>query len=222
MVRSEELEILDSDRVAEDEVARSYRELRQVHRWLGNTGAILRLLRQATRSSHPPRRILDIGCGQGALLAEIRDRLCLDVIGFDMRPAPGNAPVRILTGNAVTDPLPRADIAICVAMAHHLSEDELAELIRNVSRSADRFILLDLVRHPVPLALFRAFVAPFLCRINALDGQTSVRRAFTAPELHRIVDNALAGIARPTTHLRHKVSPFWIRQIVDIQWQRNN
>jgi SAM-dependent methyltransferase len=167
--------------------------------------------------------VLDIGCGQGALLEEIRRRMSVEVVGFDLRPAPPHAPVPIFQGNAVSDPLPAADVAVCVVMAHHLSEAEVAKLIQNVARSCDRLILLDLVRHPVPLLLFRLFVRPFLCRINGLDGQTSIRRAYTVREMRKIVDYALAGVAtesgRPVLRIEHSVAPLWIRQVVHISWE---
>jgi 2-polyprenyl-3-methyl-5-hydroxy-6-metoxy-1,4-benzoquinol methylase len=218
MSRCEDQELMDAADATDEELAQSYRELRKTHSWLGNTGAMLRLLR---RNPLPIRRVLDIGCGQGALLVDIREKLGTDVVGMDLRPAPLDAPVPILTGNAVTDKLPEADVAVCMMMAHHLSETELTAMIRNVARSCQRLILLDLVRHPVPLALFRAFVGPLLERINALDGQTSIRRAYTAAEMRRIVDGALSetsGLSRPVTRVRHSVSPLWIRQVVDICW----
>jgi 2-polyprenyl-3-methyl-5-hydroxy-6-metoxy-1,4-benzoquinol methylase len=214
MDRCKTQELMDAEEVPDEVLAQSYRELRLTHLWLGNTGALLRLLRKDERAA----RVLDIGCGQGALLVTIREKLGADVIGMDLRPSPAEAPVPILTGNAVTDPLPEVDVVVCVAMAHHLSEVELIGLIRNVSRSCRRFILLDLVRHRVPLVLFRAFVAPLLSRVNALDGATSIRRAYTAVEMRRVVEAALAGLTRPVTHMRHTVSPLWIRQIVDISW----
>jgi hypothetical protein len=127
--------------------------------------------------------------------------------------------VLILNGNAVTDPLPDADVAVCLMMAHHLSEIDLAGLIQNVSRSCGRLLLLDLVRHPMPLWLFRMFMAPMLGRINALGGQTSIRRAYTAPEMNSIVTGALHGVQRMVRSVRHTVSPFWIRQVVDIFWE---
>jgi SAM-dependent methyltransferase len=207
---------MDAEDASDDDLAESYRELQLTHRWLGNTAAVLRLL------PHPPmnfKRALDIGCGHGGLLLEIRKRFNVDVIGFDLRPAPAQSVVPILTGNAVSDALPEADVAICVMMAHHLSEAELAGLIGNVSRSCPRLILLDLVRHRVPLWLFRLFVAPFLGRINALDGETSVRRAYTEVEMREIVAGALRGGDRPVKSLRHTVAPLWTRQVVDISWE---
>ncbi len=216
MRRCEDAELLDGDGVSAEAVARAYVQLDKLHGWLGNTGTVLALLKD---SEYPPRRVLDIGCGQGALLEKIRRTLGVDVVGFDLRPAPLDAAVPIVTGNAVSDPLPRADVAICVVMAHHLSEAELAGMIANVGRSCRRFVLLDLVRHPVPLALFKTFVCPLLSRLNALDGQTSIRRAYTAKEMRGVVERGLSGVQRPVSRIRHTVSPLWIRQVVDICWE---
>lgn len=211
--RSEESELMDAAGITHEMLALSYRELAVTHRWLGNTAAVMKLLREDPLAV---RSVLDIGCGQGALLMEIQRRFGVRVVGLELRPAPQDAVVPILTGNAVKDPLPEADVAISVAVAHHLSDAELVGMIRNVARSSRRLILLDLVRHPVPLALFRAFVCPLLSKINAEDGQTSIRRAYTRKEMRVIVEQALAGVDRPVMHVRHTVAALWTRQIVDI------
>jgi SAM-dependent methyltransferase len=216
MDRRESQELLDATDLPDDIVAQSYNELSKVNSFLGNTAALLRLLRQANPA---PGCVLDIGCGQGALLAKIRAELGVDVVGMDLRPAPLGSTIPIVAGNAVTDRLPRADVTVCVLVVHHLSEEEFSALIRNVARSSRRFIVLDLVRHPVPLWLFRLFVAPWLNHINRRDGQTSVIRAYTVAEMRRIVDQALISAARPVQRIRHTIAPFWIRQIIDIQWE---
>ena len=161
------------------------------------------------------RSVLDIGCGQGALLDQVRRRLGVDVVGFDLRPAPRSAPVPILTGNAVVDPLPPADVALAVCLVHHLSEADFIRLVHNVSLSCRRFIVLDLVRHRLPLMLFRAFLAPFLHRMSAFDGSTSVRRSYTPAEMRHVVGTALRGTG---AKVRHTVAPLYIRQVVDISW----
>jgi SAM-dependent methyltransferase len=216
MCRSNEIELMDADGASLEDLTRSYVQIDRVNQLLGNTGTMLRLLKE---NSSPHQRVLDIGCGHGALLMRIRESLNVNVVGVDLRPAPPNTSVPILTGNAVSDPLPDADVTICMLLAHHLSEKELAAMICNVSKSSRRFVLLDLVRHPVPLALFRAFLSPMLSRINAKDGQTSIRRAYTAPEMRRVVDDALCTLDRPVSRLRHTVAPLWIRQVVDICWE---
>jgi hypothetical protein len=111
------------------------------------------------------------------------------------------------------DHLPFADVAYCMHLGHHLSEEDLIDLIRNVGRSCRRFIILDLVRHPLPLSLFRLGIAPLVDRINAEDGCRSIRRSYTPAEFRRIAATAVNG-SGATYH--HSVAPFYIRQITDI------
>ena len=73
----------------------------------------------------------------------------------------------------------------------------------------------DALRDPLPLALFRLFVAPFVCPIDAVDGQRSIRRSYTPVELRRITASALAGTA---SSFRLSVAPFHVRQVIDITY----
>ncbi len=212
MDRANTVELLEDPSLPEEVAVRAYRDLARTQCLLRNRAAIFREL---SRNAVPIRRVLDIGCGHGALLEDIRARLDVDVIGFDLRPAPASCPVPILTGNAAIDPLPAADVAICVCMLHHLSRPDAVALIRNASRSCRRLIILDLVRHGIPLALFRMFLSPFLHRINAADGITSIQRSFTSGEMRALVDEAVRG---SMARVRHTVAPLYIRQIVDIEW----
>ncbi len=207
MDRTDHEELLEDPSLPEEVVATAYVDLARTQRFLGNYAAILKRVREAR-----PRRVLDIGCGQGALLEEIREKLGVEVIGFDLRPCE-RANVPIVTGNAAVDPLPKADVAITVCLIHHLSEEDAVSLIRNVSKSCPRLIVLDLVRHWIPLTLFRVFVSPFLHPINAADGITSVKRSYTPAELRAIVDRAARG-----ARIKHTVAPFCKRQIIDISF----
>ncbi len=212
MRRSSVPEIMDNPDLPEEVIERVYRTLTRTHYFLGNTRAIL----DAVRSDPlPVRRVMDIGCGAGGLLVHIRKSLRTDVIGVDLRPPLRDSPVPIVQADAVRDRLPRSDIAIAVCVAHHLSEADLVGLIRNVGKSCRRFILLDLVRHRLPLILFRLAVSPWVNTINARDGDQSIRRSFTPDELSGLVRRALAGSG---AHFGHSVAPLYMRQIVDISY----
>jgi SAM-dependent methyltransferase len=180
---------------------------------MGDTKFIVEAIRQ---DPLPVRRVLDVGCATGLVLEGVGRMLGVRAVGVDLRPHPSiAAPVPIVRADARRDPLPFADVAFSMHLGHHLSECDLADLIRNVGRFCRRFILLDLVRHRLPLALFRMFLAPWLCHIDAVDGQRSIRRAYTPRELREITASALAGTR---SDFRLTVSPFYVRQVVDISY----
>jgi SAM-dependent methyltransferase len=208
MVRLSEAEILDAGEVPEHVVARAYRDLTRLHRWLGDTAALARAIR---RDPLPVRRILDVGCGHGGVLADLERRLGVEGIGADLRP-PADTPVRMVRADVVRDLLPSADVAYSLSLAHHLSDDEVVAMIRNVGRSCRRFLLVDLVRHRLPLALFRTFVAPFFSEVAVADGITSIRRAYTPEEFAEIARRAGAPY-------RHTVSPIYASQTLDMVYE---
>ena len=69
MLRADVTELLEDPSLPDEVVANAYRDLARTQRLLGNTRAIFRQLR---KTRHPIRSVLDIGCGQGALLEQIR------------------------------------------------------------------------------------------------------------------------------------------------------
>lgn len=213
MRRSLTREIMDNPDVPLETWERFHRQLSALHRFLGNDRAILDALR---RNPSPIHRVLDIGCGSGELLNTIQRDLQVEVQGVDLRPPPRHIfDIPIMAADATRDRLPDADVAICVTVFHHLSEDEITALVRNAGRSVRRLIVLDLVRHWLPLALFAVFVSPFLMRTVAVDGCQSIRRAYTPEELRAIIESALN---RSGARLVHSVTPFRSRQMIDIRW----
>jgi SAM-dependent methyltransferase len=213
VVRENRTELLDRRDIPIDLARKSFRDIAVIHRLLGNT----RLVRLAiARDSLPVRRVMDIGCGTGLVLHDLHRKLGIEVIGVDVNPRPTIAsPVPIYRADATCDVLPRADVAFCMYVGHHLCETELVQLIRNVGRSCRRFIMLDLVRHRLPLAFFRYFLAHFVSPITVVDGQRSILRSYTPYELEMITSRALEGI--PAT-FHHSVAPFHARQVIDIRY----
>jgi 2-polyprenyl-3-methyl-5-hydroxy-6-metoxy-1,4-benzoquinol methylase len=213
MLRSLALETMDDPGIPHEVWERFHRQLGSIHRLVGNQRAILEALR---RDRQPISRVLDIGCGNGELLHQIRRALRVEVMGVELRPPQRNVfNVSIVEADAVRDRLPEADVAVCVTVFHHLAEDEIVGLVRNAGRSVRRLVVLDLVRHWLPLAMFTAFLAPLLMRIVAVDGRQSIRRAYTPPELRAIVERAVAGSRARVTQT---VTPLRSRQMIDICW----
>jgi SAM-dependent methyltransferase len=212
MRRSFEEEIMDGVRLSPELVEQVHHGLNRTHTILGNHAAILRALRQ---DGQAVRRVLDIGCGHGALMEIVRRQMGVDVVGVDLRPPETGIGLRILKRDAIREVLPEADVAVSVCLVHHLRDEELVEMIRNVGRVCRRFVILDLVRNPIPLALFSAFAPLCLPKVNVLDGRQSIRRAYTPKEFRALVARALTGTA---ASFHHTVAPFWIRQMADIRY----
>jgi hypothetical protein len=140
----------------------------------------------------------------------------VEVLGVDLRPPEGGArEFPILKLDAVREALPRADVAVSVCLVHHLRGEEFVEMIRNVGRACRRFVILDLVRHCVPLVLFSAVAPLCLPRVNVLDGHQSIRRAYKPEEFRGLITQAVTGTGGS---FRHTVAPFWIRQMADIRY----
>jgi len=211
VIRSLEPELMDSPDVVGPVLEKFHRDLGRVHALLGSFPTIERFLRA---DEEPVRRVLDIGCGGGALLDYLRRRMGVEVIGVDRKPG-HTADVPIIAADATTDLLPEADVAVSSLVAHHLTPEQNIALIRNVGRSCRRFVILDLIRHPMPLVLFSVFICPLIGKEAAVDGRQSIRRAFTPEEFAELVRNALPGTQG---RFRIDVPRFLSRQIVDIRY----
>jgi 2-polyprenyl-3-methyl-5-hydroxy-6-metoxy-1,4-benzoquinol methylase len=207
-------EIMDSDNVSETDRAAFHRDLALIHKLLGNLKSVLRRIGHTT---DPVRSIIDIGCGDGAVLAQLRDAVGAQVTGIDLRPPDKDVHgVPILQRDATCDALPPADVAISLLTLHHLTDGQVVSVIRNAARSCRRLICLDLVRHPLPFVLFTAFIGPLIHKAAADDGRQSIRRAFKPAELRELVASALQGTGAT---FEHEVSPYYAKQIVDIRFE---
>ena len=211
MKQSLKPELMDSPDINGPVLDKFHRDLNFIHKCLGTFPTIERFIR---KDDKPVRRVLDIGCGGGALLEYLHKHLNVEVLGIDQKP-PDTANVPIIAADAVSERLPDADIAVCSLLAHHLTPEQNIALIRNVGRSCRRFIIQDLIRHPMPFVLFTVFICPMIGREAAVDGRQSIRRAFTPPEFASLVQTALAG---SEATFKQDVSPFLSRQIIDIRY----
>ena len=94
--------------------------------------------------------------------------------------------------DAIRDPLPPVDIALCSLFLHHLEPDEVTTVLRRLATSARLGgIVSDLRRSSTGLIL--ASVAGRLATRSPVvhfDAPTSVRAAFTTPELAELAADA--------------------------------
>jgi SAM-dependent methyltransferase len=208
MKRSLDPEIMDGGNVSEEVRRKFHADLRLIHRFMDNGSKLIERLRGA-------QSVIDIGCGDGELLALVRERTGAAVQGVDLVEQP-EALVPVIQADATRDPLPVADVAISSMVIHHLTEQQAIDLIRNVGRSCGRFVILDLVRHPLPLWLYTIFLCPFLSRVGAADGRQSVKRAFTGVEMRGLVLRALEGTP---AKFEQWVSRFAARQVIEINYR---
>ncbi len=214
LARSLEPEIMDSADLPEATRVTFHRDLRRINALLGYRGTVTRLVRE----TGPVRRVADIGCGDGALLDHLRRTLGVEVVGVELvSPRNPAYDVPIVIADATREALPPSDVAISVLTLHHMTEDGIVRMIRNAGQTCRRLILLDLVRHRLPLVLFSIFIAPLIHHEAASDGRQSIRRAFTPAELAALVAKALQGSGATWRHL---VSPYRANQVVVIDYKR--
>ncbi len=204
-------EIMDEPGASPPVTRAFHRDLNRIHRFMGNWRTLAERLRGVNS-------VIDIGCGDGALLVYLRDHARVrQVTGIDLKPPDCAEPgIEMIQADATSDPLPRADAAVAVMLLHHLTDEQVVALIRNVGRSCDRFICIDPVRHWLPMALYTVFLCPMLSRVGALDGRQSIRRSFRRDELSALVEQAIAG-----TDAKFEIwqSPVYARLILDVKWR---
>ncbi|SRR5579875_269761 len=98
---------------------------------------------------------------------------------------------------ALTYPPGSFDIALCTLALHHFAPDDAVELLRNMARVARQVFVFDVERSM--LAYIGAVLLTRLAFMNYMtrhDAPTSVRRAYSAPELRTLAREAGLADAR--------------------------
>jgi 2-polyprenyl-3-methyl-5-hydroxy-6-metoxy-1,4-benzoquinol methylase len=168
----------------------------------------------------PLRRfsLLDVGCGHGDLLRQIRQwalrqRIDVRLQGLDRNPwsirsameaTPSEAAVEWHTGDVFAfHPDEPFDFIVSSQFAHHLTDTEVVAFLRWQEATARHgWFVADLHRH-----WFAYYGFPLLARLARwhrfvrMDGQVSIARSFTVPEWHALI--AAAGITGDVSVTRH-------------------
>lgn len=151
--------------------------------------------------------VLDVGCGSGELLRYIaefarRNNKKTKLVGIDLneistattasesRKFPNITSIR---GDAFHLPLAddTFDYAISSLFFHHLTDEQIPKVLREMSRVARRGIyIIDLHRHPLAYILYKLFCVAF--RISPLvrhDGSLSILKGFKTAELNKFLQD---------------------------------
>jgi ubiquinone/menaquinone biosynthesis C-methylase UbiE len=191
-------EILDSNLCPRAEVETSLRDLCRINRWFGGVATTRGLFeRVAEETGRKHLSVLEVASGFGEVPRAAGEQLSskgitLDITDLDRVETHLQPEHRALVADALALPFRNDsfDVVSCSLFAHHLQPGDLArfagEALR-VSRCA--FLINDLVRHPLHLALAYAGFPLMRSYVSRVDGVASVRRAYTPEEVREILSN---------------------------------
>jgi len=183
-------------------------EIDAVNRWLGGYRVSL-----AAFPRKPSLQVLDVACGGGDFLCALyrwsqRKGIALEATGIDLNPATiAFAKVRmeralgpevvhgihLETGDALHLNYPDGhfDVAHAGLFLHHLPDELIVHVLRELRRVARHVVINDLHRHPLGWYAIRAVGA--LLRASPMfraDAPHSVLRGFSRDELHALLKAA--------------------------------
>jgi len=199
----------------------SLADIRVVNRYLGDQRALLKHLSLKT-AGMGTCSILDIATGSADLPVAIADWAAktgmranitgVDInehtIGIARTQTAGYCGIKLEVADALSLPYPDRsfDFVICSKTTHHLDDQDVVRLIREMLRVARRgYIIMDLRRSWIAWALITLLTRLFTRnRMTRHDGPLSVLKSFTPIELAAFASSA--GASDFTVHKE----PFWL------------
>jgi ubiquinone/menaquinone biosynthesis C-methylase UbiE len=185
-------ELLDDDAGTPREVEGSLADLRMFNRRFGGASVTSRLLLEvATRRRLTTVSFLDVAGASGdvAMLSGeflARHGITLKSVLLDRATSHLNGGHPAVCGDALALPFAdnSFDVVGCSLFLHHLEPQQISAFTNEALRVARHaFLINDLVRHPVHLAVAEAGRAIYRSRLTRHDAPASVRRAYTVKEM---------------------------------------
>jgi SAM-dependent methyltransferase len=192
-------ELLDSDAGSPEQVQGSLDDLRMFNRRFGGVRTVREILRLvAERRGLKEVSWLDVAGATGDVAALVRRSLLPEGIDakaviLDRARTHLNGQQPGVAGDALA--LPFADNSFDVVasslFAHHLEPEQLKLFVHEGMRAARHaFVIHDLIRHPLHLALALAGIPIYKSAITRHDAPASVRRAYTVAEMQAMLRDA--------------------------------
>jgi ubiquinone/menaquinone biosynthesis C-methylase UbiE len=208
-------ELLDAPQVDAQALALNLRDIRRINAMLGWTAySVKRVSAMVRKDQLRSFSLLDVASGSADMPLAIarwsrRENITAHIVATDIndqvvaearKQAEGEPMIVVETQNALQLPYDdRAfDIVLCTLALHHFDPDEAIQLLRGMVRVSKRAILVfDAVRSP--LAYWGAVLLTRGLRMHPMtqsDAPISVRRAYSAPALRRLAEQAGLGQAQ--------------------------
>jgi ubiquinone/menaquinone biosynthesis C-methylase UbiE len=217
-------ELLDSDSGTPREVAGSLKDLRMFNSWFGGVHTMSSLLlRVARKRGLKHISWVDVAGGEGYVATRTQRSLARS--GISSQPVIldraathlGNSHPAVC-GDALALPFRdnSFDAVGCSLFLHHLEPAEIVRFVREGLRVARHaFLIQDLQRHPLHLALSYLGMPLYRSRITRHDAVASVQRAYTVEEVRKI----LAPIAAAANI---EIKKFFLFRMGVIVWKQPN
>ena len=199
IARTVEPELLDSLPADHPDAIRSRRDLRRINAFMGNVRHLARAIRGLP---HPPKRILELGTGDGTLMLKLAHELPspIELWLLDMQPVVTPDTLRSLRDRGwavhlitarlqdwLSSPEPgHFDLILANLFLHHFSDTELGELFPRIARITSAFISCDPRRWTPALWSTRALWLLGCNHVTRHDAHISVRAGFQNAELGRL------------------------------------
>ena len=203
--RTNQAEIMDNFELGGEELENVLKDLENINKWLGGNKITLSGIKKILKENSEKNEwnIVDVGCGNGAILREIakwgkNNHIKLSLTGIDANSnaisiaenLSENYPnIHFLTKDVFSEDYRKQnyDIVLCTLTLHHFSDPQINELLKLFHKQAKYGILInDLHRSKLAYRLFQAFCAVFIRNeIAKKDGLTSILRGFKKRELER-------------------------------------
>ena len=200
--RSYKLEHIDTGSYTPEEYEDCIGELQLVNRWMGDARSLkTTLFREIEEQSLRDFSVLDVGAGSGELLrvaakwARQTGRR-LSGVGLELNERSAESiseesrrfdEISSVRGNALELPFSDSqfDYVMCSLFTHHFVEEQVVQILREMTRVARRRIfVIDLHRHPIAYLLYTTLGKLVLKnRLLRHDGALSILRSFTTYEL---------------------------------------
>ncbi len=200
--RTSETELMDDASLEPGLLNEVLSDVSRANRLLGgNRITIQAVLRILQNDAHRDYRVMDVGCGEGAMLRQLaiicrKRNYRVKFIGVDINET------AIDLARAYSSDFPEieyhvanilnndnqwlsSDLTLCTLTLHHLPSEQIPVFLQSLAkRTRVAVVINDLQRSPMAYYLFKIFSAIFIkTKIARHDGLVSIKRGFKRKEL---------------------------------------